>query len=430
MEAQRFSVLGRVLSNTDVQWQQVLSRVYDSAERPRCLCVPGGIEMYVAHHRHYQVKRMPDTGSRHHPGCPSYEMPAQLSGLGPLLGEAVLETAGAGVSLQVDFPWSRSVGRAAVGGAGDPGAEVSVAKRLMSLRALMHFLFERAGFNRWSPLMEGKRNQGVLHKYLMEAAQDISVKGLALAERLYVPEPFSEATRTEVATRRREKLAVLQPHDGIQPLALVLGELKDAEAAAMGRRVWIRHMPDAPLLIDEKTWHRFERAFAALLQARDADTGHRVRLVLAALVKARREHTYEIDAASLMLASEQWIPLDGVHDLALVQELVAQHRRFVKPMRYDAGASIAFPNALLLDVGPSPVALHYTSAFMTPKERAARERALAAAGEGAWVWVGGEPMPELPPALPSPGTKSPAARQQVGVVDATFRVENRPPAGR
>ena len=47
----------------------------------------------------------------------------------------------------------------------------------MSLHALMHFLFERAGFNRWSPAMEGKRNQGVLHKYLMNAAEDVMVKG-------------------------------------------------------------------------------------------------------------------------------------------------------------------------------------------------------------------------------------------------------------
>jgi hypothetical protein len=40
----------------------------------------------------------------------------------------------------------------------------------MSLRALLHFLYERAGFNRWYPAMEGRRNQGVLHKYLCEAA--------------------------------------------------------------------------------------------------------------------------------------------------------------------------------------------------------------------------------------------------------------------
>ena len=62
----------------------------------------------------------------------------------------------------------------------------------MSLRALTHFLFERAGFNRWSPVMAGKRSQGVLHKYLLRAAEQVRAKGVALGERLYVPEQFNE----------------------------------------------------------------------------------------------------------------------------------------------------------------------------------------------------------------------------------------------
>jgi hypothetical protein len=71
---------------------------------------------------------------------------------------------------------------------------------------LTHFLFERAGFNRWSPVMAGKRSQGVLHKYLLRAAEQVRAKGVALGERLYVPEQFNEATRAEAAERRRERL--------------------------------------------------------------------------------------------------------------------------------------------------------------------------------------------------------------------------------
>jgi hypothetical protein len=115
-------------------------------------------------------------------------------------------------------------------------AEIGVPRRQMTLRALMHFLFERAGFNRWSPAMAGKRNQGVLRKYLLEAAEEIVVKGVPLAERLYVPEPFSESAKAEAAQRRREKLAVLRPKDGQTPLAIVIGEFKASEATSQGRR--------------------------------------------------------------------------------------------------------------------------------------------------------------------------------------------------
>jgi hypothetical protein len=124
----------------------------------------------------------------------------------------------------------------------------------------MHFLFERAGFNRWYPAMEGKRTQGVMHKYLLEAADGVQTKGVTLSERLYVPEQFHEEHKSEIAERRRSKLAVLQsPEDDVQfRMALVIGEYKGEEASPLGRKVWLKHMPDAPLFIDAKTWERIE----------------------------------------------------------------------------------------------------------------------------------------------------------------------------
>lgn len=400
METQRFAIKGRVIVADDPQLQAALAQVYDTPERPRCLCVPGGVEMYVALHRQFVVKRMPESGSTHHPGCPSYEPEFQQSGLGELVGEAVLESEPGRVELRVDFPWTRVTGRSVPPGEPQDVAEVEVPGRRMSLRALMHFLFERAGFNRWSPAMAGKRNQGVLRKYLLEAAEEIMVKGMPLAERLYVPEPFNESAKADAAQRRREKMAVLRPKDGQTPLAIVIGEFKASEATSQGRRVWIRHMPDAPLLIAGKSWERIERVFAPLFEARDADTGRPVRLVLAALIRARREYTYEIDAASLMLASEHWIPIEGVHELPLIDALVTQHRRFVKPLRYDARNGTAFPNALLLDTGPAPMPLHVVSAFMDPKERAAKEKAISTGKRDAWVWWTDQPMPAFPAGAP------------------------------
>ena len=51
------------------------------------MCLVEGVEMYVARLGDgYIVKRMPDTGSHHAPDCPSYEPPAEFSGLGQVLG--------------------------------------------------------------------------------------------------------------------------------------------------------------------------------------------------------------------------------------------------------------------------------------------------------------------------------------------------------
>lgn len=408
MDRQRFLILGREIDADDPRLQEALAGIYDTLERPRCLCQPNGIEMYVARHRQFVIKRMPDSGSDHHPCCPSYEPESQHSGLGELLGEAVLEREPGRIELRVDFPWSHRLGSAIPGGEPEEAQEVATPRRRMTLHALLHFLFERAGFNRWTPAMAGKRNQGVLRKYLQEAAEDITVKGIPLSARLYVPEPFNENTKAEAARRRREKLAVLRPYEGHIPLALVIGEYKTCEATAQGYRVWVKHMPDAPLLIAGKAWARVERVFAPMFEACDADTGQRVRLVIAVLIRARREYTYEIDAVSLMLASEHWIPIEGVHELPLINALVSQQRRFIKPLRYDAKSAAPFPNALLLDIGPQPVPLHVLSAFMDAKERAAKEKAIAATKEPTWTWWTDQPLPQLPIRQSGDATKPPS----------------------
>ena len=395
-DPQRFAIDGRVVSEGEDQLQDALARAHESPTRPRCLCVAGGVEMYVARHRQFVIKRMPATGHLHHPGCPSFEPEASQSGLGELVGQAVVEIEPGCVELRVDFPLVRMTGRSVQRGEPQVVADVEEPRRRMSLRALTHFLFERAGFNRWSPAMEGKRNQGVLHRYLTEAAEGVLVKGESLSERLYVPEPFVEHRRAEIAARRRLKLSILNPYEGCWPMALVLGEFKGCEDSALGKRIWIRHMPDAPLLVSTRLWARVSRTLAPLFEVRDADTGVGVRLVATALICARREHTYEVESLSLMVATKHWIPVDGVHELALVQALVEQKRRFVKPLRYDARSATAFANALLIDAGPVGIPLHLLSPFMTPMERSAKTRAMAANNASTWVWTTERSLPPFP----------------------------------
>jgi hypothetical protein len=402
MEEQRFLIKGRTYASNDPELQDALVRVYDTLERPRCMCVPGGIEMYVAKHRQYVVKRMPDSGPQHHATCISYEPEFGQSGLGELIGESIIEHSPESVELRVDFPLARVPGRAFVRRAAQEPAEIHAPRHRMSLRAVLHFLFERAGFNRWYPAMEGKRTQGVIHRYLMEAAEGIQTKGVTLSERLYIPEPFHEQRKTEIAERRRSKLEVLQsPEDDVQfKMALVIGEYKGEKASPLGRKVWLKHMPEAPLFIDLKAWERIERAYGGLLDARDADTKTKQRAVICALIYAKREHTYQIDTASFMLTTENWIPVEGIHEVDLIQVLTEHRRRFMKPLRYDAGSVAPFPNVLLLDTGAKPTPLHVVSALMDPNDRAAKEKALKGQGDYAWVWHTDRKMPPLPEATP------------------------------
>ena len=279
----------------------------------------------------------------------------------------------------------------------DP-AEVHAPRKRMSLRALLHYLYERAGFNRWYPAMEGRRNQGVLHKYLSEAARGVLLKGAMLDERLYVPEPFRAEFKEQIGERRRKKLALLLSHeDAVQfKMAILVGEYNGSEPTTFGRRIIVKHLPDVPLYMQSKAWERVERSYGAILQARDADVSRKPRVMLAALIYAKREHVYQVDTLSMMLTTDQWIPLEGLHELPLIEALQRAQRAFVKPLKYDARTVAAFPNVLLLDCGKVPLPLHVVSPFVDVKERALKEKVVAACGMSAWVWTTDKVLPPLP----------------------------------
>lgn len=398
MDIQYF-IRGRTFDVGSPGLQDALSQIYQTSERPRCMCVSGGVEMYIAKHGEFVVKRMPETGHLHHPTCSSFEPELSTSGRGELMGDAIISHSPDQVEIRTDFPFSRVPGKPMPRGepVADP-AEIHAPRKRMSLRGLLHYLYEAAGFNRWYPAMFNRRNQYVIHKYLTEAARGIQVKGGSLEERLYVPEQFRVEKKDEIGERRRRKLSILMsPEDAVQfKMAIVIGEFIGSEPTPFGRKITVKHMPDVPLYIDSKAWERVEKAYGATLQARDADVERKPKALMAALIYAKREHLYQVDTLSLMMVTDQWVPLDGLYELPLIERLQAEGRTFLKPLKYDSKHAGAFPNVLLLDCGATPVPLHVVSAFAEPKERAAKEKALQGAGANAWSWRTDKAMPNLP----------------------------------
>ena len=132
--------------------------------------------------------------------------------------------------------------------------------------------------------------------------------------------------------------------------------------------------------------------------------------MICALIYAKREHIYQIDAATFMLTTRNWIPIEGLHEADLIQALTEQNRRFMKPLRYDARSAASFPNVLLLDTGAKPTPLHVVSATLNPQDRAAKEKTLKALGATAWMWRTDQKMPPLPAAATHEKTEQSTAR--------------------
>ena len=385
MEEQRFLINGEVYAPHDPGLQDALARVYDTPARPLCLCVDGGVEMYVSKFRDFVIKRMPESGTEHAPTCPSYELPPSESGIGKLLGEAIIDRGPQGVELRLDFPLTRRVGRAAVVREPPSASDVTVARRQLSLRGLLHFLWDRAGFNRWYPRMQGKRSYAVVRKFLLHACEEVETKGLRLPERVFIPEAFLLDHAAEIAKRHREALSLLLSSESSLQFKMIIaiGELKDFKATPLGHRLVLKHLPECSFHLDERASKRMKKAFEPELLAWSA---RQVRLIAALLIYARQESWYQIESLSLIMTSAEWIPLDHAYEKDLVAKLVDEQRAFIKPLRYEAQHGGGFPNFLLLDVGARPMALDIVSAFLSEAERTAKLSAIARRDPKGWAW--------------------------------------------
>jgi len=397
MDEQRYLINGRIFAAEEPGLQEALARIHGTPARPRCLCVDEGVEMYVSKFGDYVIKRMPETGAEHRPTCPSYELPASESGLGEVLGEAIIERGPDGVELRLDFPLTRRIGRSFAIADRELPAEVTVARKQLSLRGLLHYLWERAGFNRWYPRMQGKRSYWVLRKFLLQASEEVETKGLRLAERVFIPENFSRNQMGEIARRREAALSILLSPDADVhfKMMIAIGEVKAFTVTTLGYTLVLKHLPECAFFLDHKTGERTRRAFGAELLAWNAGL---VKLVVGCLFHAKREHLYQVDTLTLMMTSDEWIPLDHAYEKDLVDPLVREQRTFIKPLRYEATHPGKFPNFQLLDAGERPVALDIVSAFLTPHERAAKASAIAARNPKGWAWDTAQDVsiPDLP----------------------------------
>lgn len=393
-----YQVRSTLLSGDSPALQAALAEVYGSDERPKCLCVEHGVEMYVAQHTQLVIKRMPGTGPAHHPSCPSYEAPASATGLGDLLGEAVIERGPERVEVRLDFALSHVTVARPAQVAPAPSQSVSATPRRLSMRGLLHLLWDRAGFTRWSPRMAGRRNWFVMRKYLLEAAAEIDAKGAPLASRLFLPEPFRSDAEESLKARRVAFFQALRLDGSGEhvPLALLIAEVKDLVERGDRCSMVLKHLPDCALVLDSSTGRQLARRFERdlLAKAQQPDT----RLIVGCTIRPVEQGLGHADTLAMMAVTPEWLPFEHLLERALLGELVRQERRFLKPLPYEAGPSAALASALLLDAGDVPVPLYVEAASAAGSRAPQAGDRPAALGSKPWIWRPGEAlaMPALP----------------------------------
>jgi hypothetical protein len=363
------------------------------------MCLVEGVEMYVARLGDgYIVKRMPDTGSHHAPDCPSYEPPAEFSGLGQVLGSAITEDPATGeTTLKLDFPLTKMPGRSTIPPTGGEGDSVSSTGTKLSLRGLLHYLWDQAELTRWHPGFAGKRTWATVRRHLLNAAEHKLARGDALRARLYVPEPFSIEERDAINARRLAQWQSAVPAPGkAQQLMLLICEVKEIVPARYGFKAIVKHVPDQSFAIDEQLYRRLGRRFEAELALWGASND--IHMMMIATFCVSSAGVPAIHELCLMPATRQWLPIDDGFEKQLLDKLVGESRAFVKGLHYNLGKKDRIASAALTDCeGPTPMLFILPDGF----DEADRGRIAGDQSQTVWTWRrSGEPMPCLPPPRP------------------------------
>ena len=390
-----YQVGGRRIEIGSPGFAEAIIDAHACHQRPRCMCMVEGVEMYVARLGDgYIVKRMPDTGSHHAPDCPSYEPPAAFSGLGQVLGSAITEDPVTGeTTLKLDFPLTKIPGRAGMPPAGGESDSVSTNGTKLSLRGLLHYLWDQSELTRWHPGFTGKRTWTTVRRHLLQAAEHKIARGDALRTRLYVPEPFSIDERDAINARRvvRWQHAVAAPGRR-QHLMLLIGEVKEILPARYGFKAIVKHVPDQAFAIDAQLYRRLGRHFESELALwGTADDIHMVMIATFGVSGAGIPAIHEL---CLMPVTRQWLPVQDAIEKQLMDRLVSESRSFVKGLHYNLDRCDRIASAVLTDCeGAAPML------FILPASLDETNSGQDTGGvcSPAWTWhTSGEPMPPLP----------------------------------
>lgn len=390
--------LGRI---EDSDTQQLLGRAHAGHVRPLCECRVPGVPMYVAATSSgFIVKRMPNSGAEHDPGCTSWEPPVGVSGLGQVIGDAITDNPDDGTStLRFGFSLSKGAGRAP-DAAGESVADTVVSDgHKLTLRSLLHYLWDEAGLTSWTQRMDGRRNWRVVSWHLRQAGENKQAKRQPLGRKLFIPEPFDPDHKTALASRRHAVWKSVQAKPGkTTQLMVAIGEVKAIEKTRFFHNLVIKHLPDAPLLLDDDLHRRLEKRFRAELDGWAGDDS--AHLIAIATFMVNTAGMAVVQEIAFMLTDAHWLPIESAASRLLLAAAVDEGRRFRVCLRYNLAASAASA-ALVFSDTATP-----TAAFILdtdPDDPSAEDpEPVEVAGMDTWQWDTNTEMPALPARATTP----------------------------
>ena len=394
----RYSINGHAFNDNDPQLYPLTIKAYNHKVRPLCLCKTPGVEMYIARFEgRYIIKRMPNSGNQHAPTCDSYVPPAELSGLGQVLGHAIQESPEDNSTLlKLEFSLSKGGNRAApTPGTAEHDSVKSDGNKL-TLRGLLHYLWEEAGFNRWYPAMAGKRNWFIVRKYLLQAAEKKMAKGMDLSEILYLPEAFNERIKVDIIKRRTALMTKIAAKTSVRRLMIIVGEIEKIEQARYGHQVVFKEALDWPVMLSDEMHTKLRKRFAYELAVHNKSNN--AHLVAIGTISLDAAYTPSFEEISVMITNPNWIPYEHYHEELLLDCLNEGNRRFIKGLRYNLSSKQPLASVILTDTTETATAMYIVPPSSDDNYIKQVDELVKNSELKSWIYHAQDEMPPLPPA--------------------------------
>lgn len=386
-------------------FERALATAHPAKVRPFCLCRIPGVAMHIAKaNGSFFVRKNPYTGPEHSPSCGSFEPPAELSGLGQVLGSAITEDEAGQTVLKVDFALRKTPGRASPTPSGIESDSVKSDASKLTLRSVLHYLWMEAGLNAWKPAWQGRRSWGTVRKLILQASQDKSTKGLALGDILFVPEPFYLDQKEAIASRRIAQMIKGSQQEGSgRQLMLVVGEIKELAPARYGQKIVFKHLPDCHFMLSEDLKPRLAKRFSSEFGLWDAYDGSHL-MAVATFGTNPGSGVPAVEEIAVMVTNENWIPYENAFEKVLLDSMTMAGREFTKGMRMNLPSGKPLASLTATDTGELPTAMYVLPASASEESGQELQRMIDESRLLSWLWRPGEGgMPALPPSVGSSG---------------------------
>lgn len=375
--------------------QSILARAYQAKTRPLCGCKPDGVPMYIAKVAgQYLVKRMPDSGPDHDVQCESYDPPPKLSGYGEVLGSAIREDAETGLTtLRFDFALQKTGSRPPPAATEIEHDSAKADSTKLTIRALLHYLWDQAKLTHWRPSWSGRRSWGTVYKHLQLALQGKQAKGGALADTVYIPAPYSPEKRDSLAAARELVLSKLRGSASERKLGILIGEVKSIESARFGFRLVLKQAPDYSFSLTEDLMKRIKKRFENEIALWGGiDSSH---LMAVATFGVASSGLAAIEEIALVVTDGNWVPFGDLNEKTLMDRLNENHRSYIKSLRYNMKRNKPLASFELVDTNP-PTALFIHPGDVGEEYQAEFSELIENSKLQHWSWDLATPMPALP----------------------------------